>query len=193
MEQTKSFVREEAFKLKNALENFIESGVRNEHSFDIHCETLSNYLIAPVDTSDQFKDLFDNLKTMNGPCIYWVDIVGQEVTNMEIVDAMRKYNDSSREVGKGRQLPVIYKRIRNSRTLYVGKVNSGIWARILTHMGYHLNGNLQGLQLYHWAKDLGLVVRFNIMEFDGGCMRLLPVIEYEIARQKSPLIGSHSS
>ncbi|GEP94682.1 hypothetical protein [Chitinophaga cymbidii] len=193
MEQTKSFVREEAVRLKRALDNFIEFGVKSEHSFDINCEILRNYLIEPVDTSEQFKDLFDKLKSMSGPCIYWADIVGEKLTNVQIVEAMRKYDISNNETGKRRQLPVIYKRIRDSRTLYVGKVNGGIWARVLTHFGYHLNGNLQGLQLYHWAKDLGLVIRFNILEFDGGCLRLLPAIEYEIAKQKSPLIGSHSS
>lgn len=174
--------------LVDGLDNFNLNGPKRSHSFDIDCSTFIDYLNTPIDTSEQFKERFDELKTMDGPCIYWVDLLSDNISSVDVVEAVKRYRNK-----KERLLPVIYKKQNNSRTLYVGKANNLIWARVLTHFGFHKRKNLQGLQLYHWARQIGLTVRFNIIEFEPGCKNLLAALEYEVAKQKQPLVGAHVS
>jgi len=47
----------------------------------------------------------------------------------------------------------------------------------------------QGLQLFHWAKELCLTLRVNVIEFDADMADVMPIIEYAFAKHQKLLVG----
>ena len=92
-----------------------------------------------------------------------------------------------------RVTPVIYKNYnRRTNILYVGKCKENFWGRVMQHLGYYKTPTTQGLQLFHWAKELRLEVRLNALEFTSDMKDIMPVIELFFAKQLQPLVGRHT-
>lgn len=72
--------------------------------------------------------------------------------------------------------------------LYVGKVKTGIGARLATHFGY-ANAQTGGLQLKHWAKDLDLKLTVHIIAFKENIDDFINPIELELTKSLRPIIG----
>lgn len=78
-----------------------------------------------------------------------------------------------------------------SDCLYVGKVKKTIWGIIIQHLGYYKVKQTQGLQLFHWAKGLNLILEIHMYEFEENIEELISIFEIELAKEKKPIIGKH--
>lgn len=84
-----------------------------------------------------------------------------------------------------------YRPFADTTTLYVGKVKSKFWWRLITHFGFYKVHRTQGLQLFYWAKELGLKIDVTVYEFNDEMANYMPIIENAVARDLKPLIGKH--
>lgn len=186
MEQTIEFLKEVSANTINVLSRFKETGRKGDFSFEFDCATSADYLHINILETGEFVEMFNRLKNIVGPVIYWIDIVS-DTSTQEIIKAANSYKEK-----KLRHVPAMKKRIDyESRVLYVGKVEKDIFVRVLTHMGFHKSAKTQGLQMFHWGKDIALKVKFNLIHLDFGCEPVLAVWEKSLAGRVKPVIGKH--
>lgn len=169
------------------LQNLLTTGVRELQSFDIDCKALEDYSAEDIRKSVEFEDFFNKLRTVKGPALYWFEVLSSHSANA-IIPALEEY----KQVSATRATPAL-RNIKDSTSniLYVGKVKSHLWGRFIQHLGFYKVSATQGLQLFHWAKELGLILRFNYVEFDPGMADMMSLIEYAFAKQYHPIIGKH--
>lgn len=171
----------------NSLENLRRNNVHKEFYYHIKCENLEDYLNKDITKSAQYQNLFQNLIQMKGPVLYWYEITSSH-SNNNIITALKEYKQK-----KLRVTPVIYKSYdRDTRILYVGKCKENFWGRVIQHLGYYKTPTTQGLQLFHWAKELRLEVKLNALEFAPDMKDIMPVVELFFAKQLHPLVGKHT-
>jgi hypothetical protein len=175
----------------NAIASFkvAANGEKKQHSFEIDCRDLDkSFHSNDIRDSKEFKEIFDTLNPITKPVLYWFEIIS-DTSHQEIVESILKYK---KEDGT-RATPAMKKNTDDtSRTLYVGKVKSFFWGRLITHLGYLKGtGQTQGLQLDCWAKDICLKQRLNVIEFDKSMADYMTVVEYAFAKELKPIIGKH--
>jgi len=178
-------------KIKNdQIEIFQKSlltGVVQEHNEVISCDSLNDFMNNDIRNSIDFKEFFDILKSMKGPCLYWFEILSKN-THEEIRQKLIEYKHTPCV----RANSAMWKyTIPNSKYLYVGKVKKGISGRIVTHLGYNKNPHTSGLQLFHWSKGMNLKLKLNVMEFIPEMADLMGIVELKIAQNLHPIIGKH--
>lgn len=163
------------------------SGPSKIMDFTIKCGELEDYNFADIRYSQKYQQLFAELAEMDGPCLYYFEVVSAHLTP-DIINRIRSYalSDTAKTV------PSMRKRIPNSSILYVGKVKKNLWGRMIQHLGFYNVRKTQGLQLFHWAKDLNLDVKITVMEFENGMKELMPVLENALAKRLRPILGRHS-
>lgn len=168
----------------NAIKN---SGAKSEHVFEIDCSTLQDYLNCNILESEQFKNWFMELQTITGPCVYWYEIASG-ISNTEIIGKLDEYKKQMEH----RVIPV-YRKNYNQETkiLYVGKVKGQFYGRVIQHLGYHKQVQTQGLQLYHWAKNIDLKLKLHVIEFNNDMSDLVATVEQYFAKELNPLLGKH--
>lgn len=170
------------------LEHIRANGTKKEHSFTINCTDLEDYNYIDIRQASKFKTIFEELAIVTGPTLYWIEILPGSINNQEIVKALQSYKES---IG-AKNTPALKSNINyNSNILYVGKVKGVFWGRLIQHLGYFKVDGTQGLQLFYWAKALGLCLKFNIIEFDTNMADTISIIEYAFAKKLEPLIGKH--
>jgi hypothetical protein len=163
-----------------------EGGVK-ELSFEINCADLQDFNYIDIRQSDKFKDIFDKLKELSGPTLYWFEILSDTDTK-QIVETFFNYKSSI----SSKTTPAVKTTIDyDSRTLYVGKVKGSFWGRLIQHLGFFKVNATQGLQLFYWAKDISLKLRINIYVFDNNMADIMPIAEYAFAKRLKPLLGKH--
>lgn len=171
----------------NSLENLRRNNVYKEFYYHIKCENLEDFLSKDITQSVQYQNLFQDLMQIKGPVLYWYEITSSH-SNNDIIRALKEYKQKRQRV-----TPVIYKNYnRRTNILYVGKCKENFWGRVMQHLGYYKTPTTQGLQLFHWAKDLRLEVRLNALEFASDMKDIMPVIELFFAKQLQPLVGRHT-
>lgn len=173
-------------KLIAALQNIDEKKVKY-FSFDLQCDGLEDFNHVDIRQSDTHKTLFAQLSQMTGPVLYWFEITS-DIENSEIREAIENYKakvdcKTAPALKKGYSL--------SSKCLYVGKVRQKFWGRIIQHLGYYKQRKTQGLQLFYWAKGLGLDITIHAYEFDKDMADLVSILELEFARELEPIIGKH--
>lgn len=169
------------------LEHVRANGVKKEYSFNIDCSDLDDYNYVDIRQADKFKPIFDQLKSATGPTLYWIEIAS-ETNTQKIIEALNIYKSSD----YAKATPALKSNINyDSKTLYVGKVKGAFWGRLIQHLGFFKVNATQGLQLFYWTKDLSLILKFNILEFDNNMADTMPIIEYAFAARLHPLIGKH--
>lgn len=172
--------------IKN-LEQVRTNGLKNELSFIIKCSDLENFNYVDIRQSVKYKPIFDQLITASGPTLYWFEVISNTETK-NIFEALNKYKATE----KPKATPALKKTIdHSSRILYVGKVKGAFGGRLIQHLGFFKVNATQGLQLFHWAKDLSLDLKVNVLEFDHNMADIMPIIEYAFAKKLNPLIGKH--
>ncbi|MBC9812381.1 hypothetical protein H9Y05_07830 [Crocinitomicaceae bacterium CZZ-1] len=178
-------------KIKNdQIEIFQKSlltGVIKEHSEVIYCDSLKDFMNIDVRNSTDHKVLFNNLKSMKGPVLYWFEILSEN-THEEIRQKLIEYKNTS---GVRASSAMWSYTVPNSKYLYVGKVKKGISGRMVTHLGYNKNPDTSGLQLFHWSKGMNLTLKLSVMEFIPEMADLMGVIELKVAQNLHPIIGKH--
>ncbi len=169
------------------LEHVRANGIKKEFSFTIDCSDLDDYNYIDIRNSEKFKMIFDQLKSANGPTLYWIEIISDTDTK-KVIEALKHYKASD----KSKATPALKSTINyNSNILYVGKVKAAFWGRLIQHLGFLKVNATQGLQLFYWAKDLSLTLKVNTIEFDNNMADIMPIVEYAFAKRFQPLIGKH--
>lgn len=159
----------------------------DEECFTIDCSQLGDYLTKDVRDSPYFEDIFNRLKKIEKPAIYWFKIIS-DVDNSTITNTFEQYKKQK----ESRPTPALNNYDHeDSRTLYVGKVQGCLWGRVIQHLGYHKDPTDHGLQLYHWSKSLPLILELHVIPVNDEMNHLLPSLETYFAKQLRPLIGRH--
>ena len=141
--------------------------------------------------SEQLKDVFDRLKQIKNPVLYWFEIDDTKINAEDIrklyLDHLAKKSNRTISSFKKKLVDV------NTKTLYVGKVKTGFWGRLITHLGYHTSTQTAGLQLYHWYKvHEGLPpLKLNYIVYEREMEDLIAVLELDLARELKPILGKY--
>ena len=186
MEQ--NFIKEVVSNLINSLEVIESKGIKNDYSFKIDCESLEDYNYIDIRDSLEFKNIFENLNTLNkSPVLYWFEIISSTPRGL-----IRKQITEYSENKISKTTPSLKKSFDiNSNCLYVGKVKKGISGRIIQHLGYYKVRRTQGLQLFHWTKGLDLKLKVHLYEFENEIADIVSIFEIEMAKLKKPITGKH--
>ncbi|WP_199118884.1 hypothetical protein [Pedobacter sp. ASV28] len=169
------------------LEHIRANGANREYSFDINCSDLEDYNYIDIRKAEKFSQLFTELAHIKGPTLYRIEILS-DMDRRQIIEALNAYKASP----GAKVTPALRPHINyDSNTLYVGKVKQIFWGRLIQHLGYFKVDATQGLQLFYWAKGMGLTLRFHIMEFDTNMADSMPIIEMAFAKKFDPIIGKH--
>lgn len=189
-------IRKEAETLNKAITNYLITGPKSILEFEINCSKLDEkYFSEDIRYSDEFIEMFKKLKNIqDSPCLYVFEIESEISTSILIENFLNFGNQTQKVIPKLKtKIPF------DSKTLYVGKVNKLIWGRLITHLGFHTNknkgnpirSNNHGLQLYFWAKELNLQIKFKVIEFEKDLIEIVPILEKKLASKLHPIIGKH--
>lgn len=174
-------------ELINALDDVKDNGAKQYFHHDFDCHFFKDWNLTDIRDSEEHKDLFQNLGAITGPVVYWFEILSDTNTT-EIRDCLIEYKHSE----EAKAVPALKKKYyKESKALYVGKVKRNFWGRVIQHLGYYKVKRTQGLQLYYWAKELGLKIRLHAYEFEAEMEDLVSIFELKIARQLKPITGKH--
>lgn len=195
MEKIKSYLKDSCIKYSEILLDISNDNIK-EISGEINCTNLDDKFISNnIEDDSNFKELYRNLKNIdNKPCLYYFKILS-DIKPEFIYEKFKVFSET-----KIRKTPAIYKTVKTSNILYVGKVNSCIVGRITTHLGFltkkenekRIIIDKHGLQLCHWAKDINLKLQLNIFVFENKESKdLMEVLEKQLAIKLNPIIGKH--
>ena len=196
MKEAGELLNTEVRKLNNALSNYLISGSKSVQKFDIDCSSLSDkFFTENICYSNEFKSIFEKLiEIENNPCLYVFEIESETLTDL-VISKIKYFGGHTDKV-----IPKIKSKIpKNSKTLYVGKANNKVWGRLITHLGFHTHKNKgnpkasinHGLQLFYWAKEISLKVKYTVIEFEPDMKDILPILEKKLADKFNPIIGKH--
>jgi hypothetical protein len=157
------------------------------YSFTIDCNDIGDFTNNDIRDSDRYRQRFEDLKSMNCPVLYWFEIVSLTPTT-NILDAFDNYKQNINE----RALPALRKQPFNgTNILYVGKVKTKFWGRMVDHFGFTKNKQTQGLQLWHWTTGLNLELKVHAYRFNDDMANYMTVLEKGMANKLRPLLGKH--
>jgi hypothetical protein len=153
--------------------------------------------------SDEVRTILEKFK--NKPVLYWLTLEEDfnkqkclredyETSYKEIEKLTYSYEKidyKANQLGRRKALSA-YKNSydSNSKTLYVGKVEKGIWGRLAVHSGWGSNPKTAGLQLRHWYdfQKYGPLT-FNYIVLDNSMKYFAAVLESEVRNELKPLLG----
>ena len=175
--------------LISTLEKSLNTAKQEPFHWKFDCATLdSKHLKEDIRESEEYREMLKKLKASNGPMLYWFKITSNH-THDEIRNALTDYKTTPNPRASSAMRK---ETIEGSRFLYVGKVKSNLWGRVIQHLGYNKNVQTSGLQLYHWAKEIGLKVDLNAVPFIPEMADLMGLVELKFAQENHPIIGKHS-
>ncbi|MDX6183209.1 hypothetical protein SGQ44_17755 [Flavobacterium sp. Fl-77] len=166
--------------------NVSKNGPKRMEVFHINCCELEDYNDIDIRDSEKYRSMFTELKEMTGPCLYYFEITSDNLTS-EIISKIKDYSSTE----NSKSIPAIKSKIQESKILYVGKVKRHFWGRLIQHLGYYKVDRTQGLQLFHWSKELNLNMKLTVLEFEPEMINLMEVLENELAKQLKPILGKH--
>jgi hypothetical protein len=162
------------------------NGAKKIKEFHFSCAELEDFNNIDITKSEKYSDVFDEMKDMTGPCAYFFELETDHLS-ADIIASIRKYSESE----NSKSIPAIKKTIPESKILYVGKVKRHFFGRFIQHLGFYKVNRTQGLQLFYWAKELGIELKLTILEFEPEMINLMEVIENDLAKQLKPILGKH--
>ena len=174
---------------KNALKPLLhvaEYGPKTTKEFLIDCSILEDYNYTDIRKANSFKSLFEDIQLLTGPSVYYFEIINNP-KNDDIIEKFEKYA----LLQNSKNTPPINLNFKKSNILYVGKVKSKMWGRLIQHLGYYKVEGTQGLQLYYWAKELNLKLKLVVFEFEPEMANLVGLVEFDLARTAKPILGKH--
>lgn len=189
-EVMKKWLRESASDFSNMEENYTEKNISH---YEIDCSQLDNkYIHQDIRQSEHFKKIFYELeKIEKKPCVYYFEIIS-DISSLTIVNSLINSD------GEGTKPAIKKKYPQESNILYVGKVKSAVWGRLISHMGFHTNKTkpgiqsiAHGLQLRNWAKELNIHLNFHVHSFEPEMAEYMNIIERKLAKELNPIIGKH--
>ncbi|MDA6072044.1 hypothetical protein NJT12_20675 [Flavobacterium sp. AC] len=166
--------------------NVSNNGPSQKMEFEINCSELEDYNHVDIRESEKHKELYKELKKLEGPCLYFFEITSQNLTS-EIISKIKEYSATE----NSKAIPAIKKNVPESKVLYVGKVKRHFWGRLIQHLGFYKVNRTQGLQLFYWTKELGLNIKVTVFEFEPEMINLMEVLENQLAKELKPILGKH--
>ncbi len=143
--------------------------------------------------SETHRELYNNLKTLKCPVLYWFELDKNKVDVDSIIADFKNFKENN----KGRDssaFPFTKDFSDRLKILYLGKVKKDFHLRLVNHLGYSTNPNTVGLQLAHWF-DTGKYgnLTLNYITLNKEMEQLISVLEIELAKELKPLIGKHNN
>ena len=139
----------------------------------------------PKSVKDKFFIDFDKLDRFinKKPCLYFFEY--EHGLGIQILEEYKKFiiNNKERNLSGLKDYPDV-----ETNILYVGKVKTGVGARLSTHFGY-ANSKTGGLQLRFWAKELELNLKIHMIVFEENLGDYINPLELELTKKLNPLIG----
>jgi hypothetical protein len=172
--------------LKALANSITQETFKNRYSFTIDCEHLPN--ISEVESyfsEPAFDTFFKAIRKINEPTIYWFTIHSHH-DSKQIYDRV-----STAKKTVKRKFPAQMEYSGTSKVLYVGKVNSDLFSRMITHFGYDERPDRQGLQLYYWARKMGVKLKLNCVVLKKELKDFIYFYEAQLSQELKPLIGKY--
>ena len=187
----------------NAIETLEENKTKFTEDSKIQSVTITDAFFntkyrhnEDITKCETHKDFFSKLHAIKTPVIYWLDIEPIENNAKNIREVYETYRNSvkGKYTAENYRYTSAYKTNMDpdSKTLYVGKVQTGFWGRIVTHLGYNKNKGTAGMQLSYWykIKDFDKLT-LNYIVFDNEMKYLVSTFEKNLALELKPLIGQY--
>jgi hypothetical protein len=187
MTENQDLIKKICAKSYKPLQEASLTGSEQYRSYTIDCDALEELDDVNIYVDERYKPMLDELVSFACPIVYWFEIVSP-VSTEAIVKALLKYK--RRAIRKA--IPAIRKSPNHgTNVLYVGKVMKGFAGRVVTHLGYYKVPRTQGLQLFHWSKELQLTLKLHVYTFKKELAPMMIVIERGVADDLKPLLGKH--
>ena len=188
--QLKDFIKNKSKAISENFDHISKNGFLQSISFEIDVNKLdSKYLDKVNITKDgDFSEYFQKMiEYENFPAVYFFEI-NDTVEKEEIVTLIKKVNEEFQL-----NIPAQNYTLKNQGVLYVGKVKSCAWGRLIQHLGYHKNRKSHGLQLDFWAKEIKseLKLKYTVMFFEENIKEDINILERILAKKLNPIIGKH--
>lgn len=185
------FIEESIESLKklqsNILDKQIDSIVINQTFFDKDYLNEKNI----TETIPEFKEI----KEIKQPVLYWFELESSD-KNQQIREKIECYREPLKKdfSHPNYRYTSAYKKsyCSDTKILYVGKVQTGFWGRLVTHLGYNQSNTVAGMQLFHWydPREFG-ELKLHYITFDKDMKYLVTVLEKQLAKKFQPLIGHY--
>jgi hypothetical protein len=175
-----------AFSLQTLANSINEKSFQNRYTLSIDCEYLPE--ISPDEDCQKEPSLYRLFKAIaeiHEPTVYWFTVKSHH-DSKQIYDKML-----SARKGIKRRFPAQMEYAGTSKVLYVGKVNNDLSSRMVTHLGYDERPNQQGLQLFHWAKKMGLKLELNCIVLKKELIDFIYFFEAQLSQDLKPIIGKY--
>jgi len=177
-------IKEICFNAAQPLLNVYNQDVKSSYIFEINMSDVDNYNNDDIRKSPKYKNLFQNLIAIKGPVLYWFEVISEH-SSYEILKAFECYKNNP----ECKAIPALKSKPEHgTNILYVGKVKKQFWGRFITHLGFFKTNMTQGIQLFYWAKSLGLQLRVHVFEFDNNMADLMTIVEFGMAQKLKPLL-----
>ena len=161
-----------------------EQSFGNRYSFSLDCSDFPELDKGVNCCSEPALDyFFKAIKKIKAPTLYWFTVHSHH-DSRQVYDSVLNAKTMIK-----RQFPALMEFTGASKVLYVGKVDRDLASRMITHFGYDVNSENQGLQLYYWAKKMGIQLKFNCIVLKEELKDLLCLFEAHLSQELQPIIG----
>lgn len=153
--------------------------------------TLDCSLLMPIEPTQNLydciavKQFIQSLPFQSPPAVYMFSLLSEH-TATSILSAIQEADKDEQ-----RKYPYVPMTANPSKTLYVGQVKKDLRGRMICHLGYNNRPGNHGLQLCHWARQLGLKLKIDCLIMHPEAMDQLLLWESTIAKTLQPLIGRY--
>lgn len=190
LRQIENFIRDKSKTISEDFFQVSQNGFKKSLSFEIDVKKLDSKYLDKVnitidgDFSENFKEMIEYEKF---PALYFFEI-NEIIEKGEIVTLIKSVNEKFQL-----SIPAQNHSSKNEGILYVGKVKSCAWGRLIQHLGYHKNRKSHGLQLDFWAKEIKteLKLKYTVMFFEENIADDINILERILAKKLNPIIGKH--
>lgn len=189
-EKLESFVISKSKEITEVFENVANHGIKQIYTFSIDCNKLNPKYANEINITKEgdYVEMFSKLQEYEEfPALYLFEIDSA----IEYYKIMSAIDETIKNTNLN--FPANNKNLQNTGILYIGKVKSCAWGRLIQHLGYHKNRNSHGLQIDFWAKKITqpLHLKFTIMFFNKEIADYIEILETALASKYKPIIGKH--
>ncbi len=190
LRQIENFIRDKSKTISEDFFQISQNGFKKKFSFEIDVKKLDSKYSDKVDITKggDFSAIFQEMiEYEKFPALYFFEI-NELIEKEEIVNLIKKVNEELQL-----NIPAQNHTSKNEGILYVGKVKSCAWGRLIQHLGYHKNRKSHGLQLDFWAKKVKteLKLKYTVMFFEENIADDINILERILAKKLNPIIGKH--
>ena len=169
--------------------NLNKKGFAQTITYSFNTAELQEYTGKGTEANCQvWASIWKRFNSQNKPVVYWFEMDTDSKGAKMIFQKLCAYK------GTARNVPAVKTNFNHwdTKTLYVGCcTKTSFVSRIFWHLGYYKNGDTQGLQLCHWAKEMDIRLTLHALFIPDELSILAPLYEKEIAKHLIPLLGKH--